>query len=156
MFNEFVNELSKDVQKYEQRSRLRATEEQSCFEYAVKYILTDLWKAYYSIPIRECSINLRSGYYSENPQYRDSQLTYRQVKTVFDALIAMRQIEITRDGYYDKIKMEGSLTCFVARDELLERLQNLEGQPAISLKPDLNRECILLRNTIGCYRNYET
>ena len=51
----------------------------------------------------------------------------------FDALIALRHIEITRDGYYDKIKMEGSLTCFVARDELLERLQNLEGHPAISL-----------------------
>ena len=57
-------------------------------------------------------------------------------------------LEITRDGYYDKIKMEGSLTCFVARDELLERLQNLEGHPAISLKPDLDRECILLRNII--------
>ena len=148
MFNELINEISKDIQKHEQRSRLRTTEEQSRFEYAVKYILTDLWKACYSIPIRECSINLRSGYYSENPQYRDPQLTYRQVKAVFDALIAMRQIEITRDGYYDKVKMEGSLTCFVARDELLERLQNLEGHPAISLKPDLDRECILLRNTI--------
>ena len=93
-------------------------------------------------------INLRSGFYSENPRYRDPNLTYRQVKAVFDALIAMRQIEITRDGYYDKIMMEGALTCFVARDELLERLQNLEGHPAISVKPDLGRECILLRNTI--------
>ena len=156
MFNELVNEISKDIQKHEQRSRLRTTEEQSRFEYAVKYILTDLWKACYSIPIRECSINLRSGYYSENPRYRDPQLTYRQVKSVFDALIAMRQIEITRDGYYDKVKMDGSLTCFIARDELLERLQNLEGHPAISLKPDLDRECILLRNTIEGRRQLES
>ena len=148
MFNELINEISKDIRKHEQRKRLRTTTEQARFEYAVKYIVTDLWKACYSIPVRECSINLRSGYYSENPQYRDPQLTYRQVKAVFDVLIAMRQIEVTRDGYYDKIKMEGSLTCFVARDELLERLQNLEGHPAISLKPDLDRECILLRDTI--------
>ena len=97
-------------------------------------------------------MNLRSGYYSENPQCRDPQLAYRQVKAAFGALIAMRQMEITRDGYYDKVKMEGSLTCFVARDELLERLHNLEGHPAISLKPDLNRECILLRNTVGVRR----
>ena len=97
MFNELINEISKDIQKHEQRSRLRTTEEQSRFKYAVKYIVTDLWKGSYSIPIRECSINLRSGYYSENPQYRDSQLTYRQVKAVFDALISMRHIEITRD-----------------------------------------------------------
>ena len=69
MFNELINEISKDIQKHEKRSRLRTTEEQSRFQYAVKYILTDLWKACYSIPIRECSINLRSGYYSENLQY---------------------------------------------------------------------------------------
>ena len=148
MFNELVNELSKDIQKHEQRSRFRTAEEQSGFEYAVNYILTDLWKACYSIPIRECFINLRSGYYSENPQYRDPQLTFRQVKNVFDALIAMRQIEVTRDGYYDKVRMDGSLTYFVARDELLERLQNLEGHPAILLRTDLNSECILLRHTI--------
>jgi hypothetical protein len=110
MFNELVNEISKDIQKHEQRSRLRTTEEQSRFEYAVKYILTDLWKACYSIPIEGCFMNLRSGYYSENPQCRDPQLTYRQVKAAFGALIAMRQMEITRDGYYDKVKMEGSLS----------------------------------------------
>jgi hypothetical protein len=152
MFNELINEISKDIQKHEQRSRLRTTEEQSRFDCAVKYLLTDVWRACYSIPIRECSINLRSGYYSENPRYRDPQLAYRQIKAVYDALIAMRQIEITREGYYDKVRMEGSLTCFVARDELLERLQNLEGHPAISLQPNLNMESILLRNTIDVRR----
>ena len=60
----------------------------------------------------------------------------------------MRQIEITREVYYDKVRMEGSLTCFIARDELLERIQKLEGHPAISLQPDLDKKCILLRNTI--------
>ena len=148
MFNELIYEISKDIQKHEKRKGLRTTEEQSRFEYAVKYILTDLWKACYSIPIRECVINLRIGHYSKNSQYCDPQLTFIQVKAVYDALIAMRQIEITRDGYYDKVKMERSLTCFVARDELLEKLQNLEGHPAISLQPDLNQECILLRNII--------
>lgn len=43
----------------------------------------------YAVPSRECSINLRSRYYSENPRHRDPQLTYSQVKAVFDALIAI-------------------------------------------------------------------
>ena len=36
MFNELVNEISKDIEKHEQRSRLCTTEEKSCFEYAVE------------------------------------------------------------------------------------------------------------------------
>ena len=36
MFNELINEISKDIQKHEQRSRLRTTEEQARFECAVE------------------------------------------------------------------------------------------------------------------------
>ena len=44
--------------------------------------------------------------------------------------------------------MEGSITCYTTRDELQDRLLNLEGHPPIILKPDLDSETILLRNTI--------
>ena len=44
--------------------------------------------------------------------------------------------------------MEGSITRYTTRDELQDRLLNLEGHPPIILKPDLDSETILLRNTI--------
>ena len=155
MFDELVNETYKDILSHEQRKRLRTSEEQHRFEYAVRYILSDLWKASKCIPTRSCLINLRSGSYSENPKYRDPNLTYRQVKSVFDTMISMRLIEITRDGYYDRVRMEGSLTCYTARDELQDRLLHLEGHPAIILKPDLDSETILLRNTIDGRRQLQ-
>jgi len=67
MFDELVNETSKDILSHEQRKRLRTSEEQHRFEYAVRYILSDLWKASKCIPKKSCLINLRSGFYSENP-----------------------------------------------------------------------------------------
>ena len=39
-------------------------------------------------------------------------------------------------------------TRFVAREELLERLQVLDGHPAISIKPDLDAETVILRNKL--------
>ena len=46
MFNELVIEIVKTIQSFEQRQRLRTSEEQNRFEYAVRYILVDLWKVY--------------------------------------------------------------------------------------------------------------
>ncbi len=158
MFDEFVNETTKDILSHEHRKRLRTSEEQHRFEYAVRYILSDLWKASKCIPLRSCLINLRSGFYSENPRYRDPNLTYRQVKSVFETMLSMRLIEITQEGYYDKVRMEGSLTCYTARDELQDRLLHLKGHPAISLKPNLDNEIVLLRNIVDGRKqliNYE-
>ena len=75
-----IDELTKEVVKLieasEGRSRSRTANEQLRFNHAVHVLLTDLWKAVKSTPIRECSINKRSGWYSENPRYRDPLLTY--------------------------------------------------------------------------------
>jgi len=75
-----IGELTKEVVKLieasEGRSRSRTVDEQLRFKHAVHVLLTDLWKAVKSTPIRECSINKRSGWYSENPRYRDPLLTY--------------------------------------------------------------------------------
>ena len=46
MFNELVIEIVKTIQSFEKRQRLRTSEEQNRFEYAVRYILLDLWKGY--------------------------------------------------------------------------------------------------------------
>ena len=75
-----IGELTKEVVKLieasEGRSRSRTVDEQLRFKHAVHVLLTDLWKAVKSTPKRECSINKRSGWYSENPRYRDPLLTY--------------------------------------------------------------------------------
>jgi hypothetical protein len=57
---------------------------------------------------------------------------------VFEGLLRIGFIEVTREGHFDRTTYQGKTTRFVARDELLERLQELDGHPAISIKPDLD------------------
>ena len=148
MIDELTQEVIKRIEASEGRSHSRKAEDQPRFEHAVHVLLTDLWKAVKSTPIRECSINKRSGWYSENPRYRDPLLTYKQMIAVFEGLLRIGFIEVTQKGYYDRVTLKGGLTRFVARDELLERLQELDGHPAISIKPDLDAETIILRNKV--------
>ncbi|MDC1263190.1 hypothetical protein N8015_03845 [Planktomarina temperata] len=148
MIAELIKEVIKRIEASEGRSRSRTTDEQQRFEHAVYVLLADLWKAVKSTPIRECSINKRSGWYSENPRYRDPLLTYKQMIAVFDGLLRIGFIEVTEKGYYDRVTLQGGLTRFVAGDELLERLQELDGHPAIAIKPDLDAETIILRNKV--------
>ena len=70
----------------------------------------------------------------------------------FDGLLMLGCDEVTKEGYFDRTKLQGSLTKFVARDELLERLQQIEDYPALSIKPDLNKERIILRDVIDGQR----
>jgi hypothetical protein len=149
MIAELTKEVIKRIEASEGRSRSRTANEQLRFEHAVHALLTDLWKAVKSTPIRECSINKRSGWYSENPRYRDPLLTYKQTIAVFNGLIKIGFIEVTHEGYYDRVTLQGGLTRFIAKDELLERLQELDEHPAISIKPDLNAETIILRNKVN-------
>ena len=145
---ELIKETVKRIETKEGRSRSRTADEQLRFEHATRVLIVDLWKAVKSTPIRECSINKRSGWYSENPRYRDPLLTYKQMIAVFDGLINIGFIEVTREGYFDRTIYQGKTTRFVARDELLERLQELGGHPAISIKPDFNAETIILRDKV--------
>ena len=66
----------------------------------------------------------------------------------FDGLLTLGFVEITKEGYFDHTTLQGSLTKFVARDELLERLQEIEEYPAVSIKQDLKEEGIILRDAI--------
>ena len=148
MIDELNKEVIRRIEASEGRKRSRAADEQLRFEHAVHVLLTDLWKAVKSTPFRECSINKRSGWYSENPRYRDPLLTYKQTIAVFNGLLKIGFIEVTQEGYYDRVTLQGGLTRFIAKDELLERLQELDGHPAISIKPDLDAETIILRNKV--------
>ena len=94
MFEQLVKEVISDISQKEDRLRNRRDDAQHHFEYAVRYLLTDLWKASKSIPFRESKINRNRNYYSSQPErYRDSNLTYRQVIAAFEGLLNLRLIE---------------------------------------------------------------
>ena len=128
MFDALVEEVTKRIEATEGRERSRRQTDQQCFEHSVKVTLSDLWKSVRSIPLAECSINKRSGYYSEVPiRYRDPLLTYRQHLAVHEGLLKLGFIEITQNGYFDRETLQGDLTRYIAKDELLERLIELDG-----------------------------
>ena len=145
---DLVSEMTKRIEGIETRKRSRDPKAQLSFEHAVRDIITDLWKATHCIPKRECLINKSSGYYSETRRYHDPILTYKQTMAAFDGLLVLGQIEVTHEGYFDRSTLQGALTKFVAKDELLERLDDVDEYPAISIKPDLTNETIILRNVI--------
>jgi hypothetical protein len=149
MFDELVEEVTRRIEATEGRERSRRQTDQQCFEHSVKVTLADLWKSVRSIPLAECSINKRSGYYSEVPiRYRDPLLTYRQHIAVHEGLLKLGFIEITQNGFFDREALQGDLTRYIAQDELLERLTELDGHPAFNFKPDVNAETIILRDKV--------
>ena len=93
MLEQLVKEVISDISQRDDRQRNRRDDAQHHFEYAVRYLLTDLWKASKSIPFRESKINRNRNYYSSQPErYRDSNLTYRQVIAAFEGLLNLRLI----------------------------------------------------------------
>ena len=148
MISELTKEVIKRIEATEGRERSRKQQDQLRFEHSVRIVLLDLWKSIKCTPKRECLINKRSGYYSENPRYRDPNLTYKQMMTAFNGLLKLGLIEVTQEGYLDRETYQGELTRYVAKDELLERLLELDGHPAISIKPKQDAEIIILRNKV--------
>ena len=146
--SEIANKLSEKISNAENRKRSRTAEEYQRFLYAIEYILTDIWKSSYIHPEAECSIHKHNNYYSSNPRYRDPNLTYKMTMAAFDGLQLLNLIVVTKDGYYDRTKMQGGLTRYRAREELLEMLNEIPEHPAIHLKPNLDAETILLRQKI--------
>ena len=146
--SEIAKKLSERISNAETRKRSRTAEEYQRFLYAIEYILTDIWKSSYIHPEAECSIHKHNNYYSSNPRYRDPNLTYKMTMAAFDGLQLLNLIVVTKDGYYDRTKLQGGLTRYRAREELLEILNEMPEHPAIHIKPNLDAETILLRNEI--------
>lgn len=147
-FEELCVKVSHNIDANEQRIRSRTEQEQARFNYAVSYLLIDLWKKYFTHKDYNCSIQKNKNYYSALQIYRDPNLTYRMVIQAFDGLQKLNLIQVTKEGHYDHIKMEGSLTRFKATGELSEMFDQLDGHPAITLKPNLNANTIFLRNIV--------
>ena len=149
MIEELVSETISRIEATKGRQRSRSTVAKIHFDHAVRHILIELWKSVKTLPASEASINKRSGYYSENKRYRDNLLTFRQVIAAYDGLLAIGFIEVAKEGHYEKETGEGKITRIIAKDELLERLLELEGHPAITVPNDLNKETILLRDEVN-------
>jgi hypothetical protein len=149
MFKELISETILRIEATEARDRGRKIDDKLRFDHAVRYILIELWKSVKTLPTSEVSINKRSGYYSENKRYRDPLLTYKQTMAVYKGLLKLGFIEVTKEGHFDRNLFQGKITRIVAKEELLERLKELEGHPAITVPNDLNKETILLRDNVN-------
>ena len=147
-YEELSVKVSHNIDAKEQRIRSRTEQEQVRFNYAVTYLLTDLWKKHFTHRDNHSSIQKNKNYYSALQIYRDPNLTYRMAIQAFDGLQTLNLIQVTKEGHYDRIKMEGTLTRFKATDELLGMFEELDGHPAITLNPNLNSNTILLRNIV--------
>ena len=90
---DLISEMSKRIERIETRKRSRYPKAQLSFEHAVRTIIVDLWKATHCVPIRECLINKRSGYYSETRRYRDPLLTCKQTMAAFDGLLVLGKMK---------------------------------------------------------------
>jgi hypothetical protein len=151
-FNELVDETIKRIEAIENRKRSRSISAKLSFSHAVYVLLLDLWKSIHSIPRRECKINKRAGYYSENPRYRDPLLTFRQMIAAFNGLLHLDFIEVTHEGVFDRESLQGFLTTFAANNELLERLHSLDEHPAVFASFDPANETIVLRDIVDGQR----
>ena len=147
-FDELCKKISQDIDAKEIKSRSRTEQEQNRLNYAVTRQLTELWKKDHTHKDNNSSMQKNKNFYSALEIYRDPYLTYRMAIQAFEGLQKADLIRVTKEGYYDRIKMEGDLTRYQATPRLAEMLDELDGHPAINLLPNLNTNTILLRNKV--------
>ena len=147
-FEELCKALAERVDKSEARERGRTAEAKQNLLTSVHHLVSQLWKGTQIHEGYEAGINKRSGWYSANERYRQPGLTYRQTISAYEGLLHLRLIRETKAGFLDRENLEGSITKFVANDELLEMLSDIYEDPFKVLKPDLTAECIILRDEV--------
>ena len=140
--------ISSEISSIENRERKRTTSAQMHFEHAIESLLKELWLGTVIHPEYEVGIHRRSNWYSETPQYRDANLTYKQTIAAYDGMVVTNFIRVVRDGFYDRDTGKSDVTKVIATDKLLKVLESLKGNPFRVIKPNLDAECILLRNRI--------
>ena len=80
--------IASETSSIESRERKRSTDAQRHFEHAIECLLKDLWLGTVIHPEYEVGIYRRSNWYSETPQYRDSNLTFKQAIAAYDGMVA--------------------------------------------------------------------
>ena len=144
--------IASEISSVENRERKRTASAQRHFEHAIECLVKVLWLGTVIHPEYEAGIHRRSNWYSETPQYRDPNLTYPQAIAAYDGMVTTDFIRVARDGYYDRDTGKSDVTKVIATDKLLQVLESLEGNPFKEVKPDLDKECILLRDRINGQR----
>jgi hypothetical protein len=140
--------IASEISSVENRERKRTASAQRHFEHAIECLVKDLWLGTVIHPEYEAGIHRRSNWYSETPQYRDPNLAYPQAIAAYDGMVTTDFIRVAGDGYYDRDTGKSDVTKVIATDKLLQVLESLEGNPFKEVKPDLDKECILLRDRI--------
>ena len=138
--------IASEISSVENRERKRTASAQRHFEHAIECLVKDLWLGTVIHPEYEAGIHRRSNWYSETPQYRDPDLTYKQAIAAYDGMVATDFIRVARDGFFDRDTGRSDVTKVIATDKLLHVLEGLDGNPFKEVKPDLDKECILLRD----------
>ena len=150
-FYDLIEHTCSAIQTFEKRKNKRSEREQKGFELAVKHILELLWKSHQSYPYRLPKINLNGNFYRSSNRYKEEGLTYRHlIENVYQPLQKMGWIKEYRKGYNDRAGEGNSdITWFRPSRSLKMTLESLEGHSSITIKPDLTRECIILRDAKG-------
>ena len=78
-----------------------------------------------NVPNHELMVQLRSGYYSKKTEGKGPRLTYRQVRAVYEGLLALSYIEEERKGGYSKERGRGQSTRFSPTPKMLDKLKAL-------------------------------
>ena len=151
-FEELCKSLAERIDKSETRERGRTSEARQNLLTSVHHLVSQLWKGTKIHEGYEGGINKRSGWYSESERYRQPGLTFRQTIAAYNGLQRLGLISETRHGFLDRDTFEADITKFVANGELLKMLSDLEDDPVKTLTPNLNAECIILRNTVDSRR----
>ncbi|MDA9816476.1 hypothetical protein N9C75_05440 [Alphaproteobacteria bacterium] len=155
---QIAQQIADEITQIERRERKRNSEAQTHFEYAIASIVQEVWKGTYILPELELSINKNANWYSQFPRYRDPNLTFRQTMAAYNGMQSLGLIEETKGGYLDRDYWNGELTKYIAHDKLLEMLKAISDNPFKVIKPDLDAECVILRDRINGVRtivNYE-
>ena len=83
-FDELCKKLSQDIDTKDTRARARTEQEQRRFDYAVRYLLRELWNKHFTYEDNHPSIQKNKNYYSALEQYRDPNLIYRMVNILLN------------------------------------------------------------------------
>ena len=145
---DIVHRVGEQITNQKERERKPKTEAQKHFLFGIEHLLLQLWKGTQIQEGYEGGINKRAGWYSKPAQYRDPRLTFKQTIAAYDGLIALGLVHETQRGYFSHETLEGKITRFAATDELLSLLSEIDEDPLKVIKPNLEEQCIVMRDTI--------
>ena len=137
---ELVNALSKEIREWElkvvteknssrstsvapksYRKNQRTEEALRNFNHAISWFLVEIDKYIRKVPNHELMVQLRSGYYSKKTEEEGPRLTYRQVRAVYEGLLALSYIEEETKGGYSKERGRGQSTRFSPTSLMLKK-----------------------------------